>query len=264
MKLKKNQLIGLILIFISCDSNDIDNKELATSTIENTIDSSAINNIKIDLPSHDSGFIKTENINIPDKIKNGLSEKIESCESIDFNGDGLNDYICRAENGDKGVKNEYWFFSDFTFYKKRWVTSEGAYHRHFINLDEDPEPEYFEAELYCDGADYSLVDQNLKTKVDSLVLYFNPAIISDGKIYWGYPDDITDIITHKESNYYSLYCSLNHKVIREGNEEMDPIHQKQLPVIFFKGKHNDISMMDENIKELKFSKLNQIISTIYR
>lgn len=79
----------------------------------------------------------------------------------------------------------------------------------------------------------------------------------------GYPWDTKNIIARKNGTKIELFCSLNHKIIRDGNEENDPKYQKQMPVLFFTGHHTqDSGFMD--IKDEQWLSLSEIIKQTKR
>ncbi len=187
--------------------------------------------------------------------------KIKDIEEIDFDGDGIKDYICKSIPNDEGQQKEYWINSNFKIIKNKVLYNDGRLYRQFINLDEDKEPEVFEVEVFEDGADYVILDQDLKNGNDKIILYYNPVIIENNNYYWGYPWDVTSIMTKKENGKVKLLCSLDHQIIRDGNEEIAPKDQKQLPVIFFHGKHTQESNVDK-ISNIKWLTLKEIVKRI--
>ncbi|MGY0039202.1 hypothetical protein [Pedobacter sp. NJ-S-72] len=136
---------------------------------------------------------------------------------------------------------------------------DGFHYRWFINLDNDPEPEIYEAIGDEDGADYTFVDQNLKTGKDKTLLYVNPVIIENDKKYWGYPWDIKDFLARTDGKTVELFCSLKHSITRDGNETALPPGQKQMPVLFFKG-HPTQKGEQKGLKNEEWLSLTEIIS----
>jgi hypothetical protein len=206
----------------------------------------------------DIGFMKPKKVEVTDNIKRCAKEKIESVEEIDFTGDKIPDFICKAKLDKLGIGNEYWISSEYKIIKITKYYSDGFYYRWFINLDNDPEPEIYEAIGDEDGADYIITDQNLLIGKDTTLLYINPVIVENDKKYWGYPWDISNIRVMTSGKNIELFCSLNHKIVRDGNEENNTKFQKQMPVIFFTGHHTQESGQ-HNIKNEQWLTLKEII-----
>jgi len=236
---------------LNTDTIKQDNKIL-NSKIEDTV--TAFTNV---------GFMKPKKITVTDNLKNCLNEKIETAEEIDFTGDNILDFICKAKADKSGIGNEYWISSEYKIIKTTKYYSDGFYYRWFINLDNDPEPEIFEAIGDEDGADYIIIDQNLLTGKDTALLYINPVVIENDKKFWGYPWDISNIKVRTNGKTIELFCSLNHKIVRNGNEENNPKLQKQMPVIFFTGHHTQESQQ-HNIKNSQWLTLKEIIRQTQR
>ncbi|SHL32275.1 hypothetical protein [Flavobacterium chilense] len=208
-------------------------------------------------------FIKSKKIPVTDQLAKFIEEKIENVEAIDFTGDNIPDYICQAKVDSLGIGNEYWVSSDYKTIRKAKHYTDGFYYRWFINLDSDPEPEMFEAVGDEEGANYTITDLNLLTGKISTLLYINPVIIENQKKYWGYPWDIKNIKARTNGTVTELFCSLNHQIIRDGNEENDPKSQKQMPVLFFTGHHTQESG-HETIKKEQWLTLKEIIKQTKR
>ncbi|WP_157472345.1 hypothetical protein [Flavobacterium aquidurense] len=208
-------------------------------------------------------FIKTKKIPATNELRKCIKEEIESVESIDFTGDKIADYICKTAIDTLGIGNEYWISSEYKTIKKVKYYGDGFHYRWFINLDNDPEPEMFETNGDEDGADYTITDQNLTTGKDRTLLYINPVIIENNKKYWGYSWDVKNITARKNGTDIELFCSLNHQIIRDGNEEYDPEFQKIMPVLFFTGHHTQESG-NLNIKDEKWLTLQEIIKQTKR
>ncbi len=208
-------------------------------------------------------FNKAKGIPINTRFQNMIKETIDSVETIDFTGDNILDYLVRTEGDKNSVGFEYWVSSDYKIIKKAKYYLDSFHYRWFINLDDDPEPEIYDAVGEEDGADYTIQDQNLITGKDTILLYINPVIIEDGIKHWGYPWDISTIKARKNHHQVQLYCSLDHEIIREGSGEIDPKHQTQKPVIFFDGHHTQ-DFHPENVKNLQWLTLTEIIDKTKR
>lgn len=206
----------------------------------------------------DVGFTRPLKISTPIKLKEYLKDSIDYVEEIDFTGDKIPDFICKMKCDSAGVGDEYWVSSNFKKIKKLQYYSSGFHYRWFINLDNDPEPEIYEATGDEDGADYMFVNQNLKTGKDKTMLYINPVIIQNDKKYWGYPWDIKDFLVRTDGKTVELFCSLKHSISRDGNETILPPNQKQMPVIFFKG-HPTQKGEQKGLKNEEWLSLTEII-----
>jgi hypothetical protein len=211
----------------------------------------------------DLDFIKPKAVKPSGKLQQCVNGPIQSVSEVDFTGDGIPDFICKMKADTSGVGIEYWISSDYKRIKTTQHYSEGFCYRWFINLDADPEPEIFKATGDEDGADYTFEDQNLQTGLDTILLYINPVIIENNKKYWGYPWDITNLKASTNGKIVKLFCSLNHKIERSGNEETDPEKQKQMPVIFFKGHSTEKSEVDK-INQEQWLSLSELIEQTKR
>lgn len=242
--MKQNFILFVILtaILISCkDTLKPKTKSVNSDTIEQktTIAESEIaDSSKIFTPVY---LIKPEKTSITDKLRECIKEKIESVETIDFTGDKIPDYICKTTIDTLGIGNEYWISSEYKTIKKAKYYTDGFYYRWFINLDNDPEPETFEAVGDSDYSIFSINDPNLLTGKDTTLLYINPVIIENKQRYWGYAWDIHDIRVRKNGTDIELFCSLNHKIISYQDDETELKFQKQMPILFFTGHHTQES-----------------------
>jgi hypothetical protein len=264
--MKKNLILCSVLasLFISCkDTLKQETKSESSDTTKQKMKNTASEISDSSKTFTAVYFIKSRKTPITDKLSECIKEKIESVETIDFTGDKIPDYICKTTVDTTGIGNEYWISSEYKTIKKAKYYTDGFYYRWFINLDNDPEPEIFEVVGDEDGANYVIADQNLATGKDKTLLYINPVIIENQKKYWGYPWDIQNIIARKNGANTELFCSLNHKIIRDGNEETDPKLQKQMPVLFFTGHHTQESGNLESKNEQWLS-LKQIIQQTKR
>ncbi len=263
--MKQNFILFVVLttLLISCkDTPKQKNKSVNSDTIDQKT-----TNIESEIADSSTGlpavyFIKSEKILPTDELKKYLKEELDSVEKVDFTGDKIPDYICKTKIDSLGNGSEYWVSSEFKTIKKTKLAY-GFHYRWFINLDSDPEPEIFDGIGEEDGADYVIKDQNLSTGKDITLLYVNPVIIENGKKYWGYPWDIKNIKAQKNGDNIELFCSLNHQIIRDGNEETDPKSQKQMPVIFFTGHHTQ-EFRAESCKDEQWLTLKEIIKRTKR
>jgi hypothetical protein len=260
----KQKFLLLILTALLVSCKDSPKQETNSTKPENT-NQEAKNTVSKVADSSETAvyFIKSKKIAATNELRKYITEKIESVESVDFTGDKVPDYICKTTIDTLGIGNEYWISSEYKTIKKVKYYGDGFSYRWFINLDHDPEPEMFVANGDEDGADYIIMDQNLVSGKDSILLYINPVIIENQKKYWGYPWDIQNIIARKNGTNIELFCSLNHQITRDGNEESDPEFQKQMPVLFFTGHHTQKSGK-MSIKDEKWLSLQEIIKQTKR
>ncbi|MBT30569.1 MAG: hypothetical protein CMO01_12995 [Thalassobius sp.] len=185
------------------------------------------------------GFIATDTLLvIPPELTEMINGEIKSSFSIDFTGDGKVDYLVTAASEGKlnDEVKEYWITSSFELFREKKKFNADIEYYHFVNLDQDPEPEIFSAIGYEDGIDYGFFDLNIKLGTEELIFYFNPVIIENDKYYWGYPWDIGDLIIKKNSEGILIQSSVDHHIIRDGNITF-PSNQPHFPVIFFSGNH---------------------------
>lgn len=182
-------------------------------------------------------FVKPQKIKITDKLQRCISGKIKSAETVDFTGDKIPDFICKSiADTITGSGTEYWISSDYKIIKTKEYSIDWFSYRWFINLDEDPEPEIYETYTDEEFTDNRFIDQNLVTGKDSILLYINPVIIEDDKNYWGFAQDISNMMTRINGNRIELNCSLNHYRLNDhiAVDNIDAI-QSQVPVVFFMG-----------------------------
>ncbi len=269
MKISVKSSIIAILVYgsiLSCSQSGEKQEEMATVEADNSSKyiESEIPVAKRAVPTFiNVGFNKAKGITISPNLQNIIKETIDSVETIDFTGDQVLDYLVRTAGDKNSVGFEYWISSDYKIIKKNKYYLDAFHYRWFINLDDDPEAEIYDAVGEEDGADYTIIDQNLITGKDIILLYVNPAIIENGIKYWGYPWDISNIRARKNDHKVQLYCSLDHGIIRDGGWEIDPKHQTQMPVIFFDGHHTQ-DFHPEKVKNMQWLTLKEIIDKTKR
>lgn len=258
----------MILLFssciLSCTQTDKKQEEIAMAdTISRHMGSETTDSTQKIPIFKNVVFDKAKGIPISLKLKDVIKETIDSVETVDFNGDQELDYIIRTELDANGLGFEYWISSRYKILKKNKGFSDGFHYRWFINLDDDPEPEIYDALGDEEGAEYTIQDQNLLSGNDTVLLYINPVIIEDNIKYWGYPWDISTVKARKNRHAVQLYCSLNHEITREEGWEIDAKHQSQVPVIFFDGHHTQ-NFHPKNVKNMQWLTLNEIIDKTKR
>jgi len=196
------------------------------------------------------GFVEMDTIKNPLELKDVFSGLDFQTIYVDFDGDGLKDYICQPNYKTELIDphNEIWINSKFKkvkSFEKYWMDYDFFW---FVNIDSDPEPEIFSATGYSDGIDYCFIDQDLATGKNSILFYFNPMILNSDYKYWGYPWDIKDLLVKLVNGQLKVKCSLDHKIERDG-EITRPGSQSQFPVICFTGKstqpHSNIGQINK-------------------
>lgn len=213
--------------------------------------------------THGQGFVKMDTIENPTELNGTFAGLDFQTIHVDFNGDGLKDYICQPDYKTELIDphKEIWINSDFKKVKsieKYWMDYDFFW---FVNIDSDPEPEIFSATGYSDGIDYCFIDQDLKTGENSILFYFNPVILDSDKKYWGYPWDIKDLMIKIESGQVKIKCSLDHKIERDG-EISRPDSQSQFPVICFTGKSTQPNINIGQINGFEWLTINEVMDKI--
>ena len=201
----------------------------------------------------------------PNEITTKLSGEIASILQVDFTGDEIKDFLITMKSEDKHNNEylEYWLTSDFLTFKKKKKYNEGIQYFHFVNLDDDPEPEVYSAVGYEDGIDYALYDLDIKTGNEELVFYFNPVIVDDEQEYWGYPWDTNNIkALLQKTGEIKICVSIDHDIIRYGNITI-PENQTIFPVIFFTGQTTQPQSKQEGVRNRKWMTLEEIRKTVY-
>jgi hypothetical protein len=202
-------------------------------------------------------------VNTPPQISNSISEKILETYAIDFDGDDELDFLVyiKNETSDEPIAFELWYASSFKLVKRVPKYISDYDYKWFINLDDDPEPEIISAYGFTDGVDYSIYDQNLAKGSDILLFRFNPVLIDSSnkqkEYYWGYPWDVTNIITRVENEVIRIRSSVNHDIIRDAYINI-PKWQQTLPVIFFEGKTTQPDIEVEAIRKVRWLTLKEI------
>jgi hypothetical protein len=189
------------------------------------------------ITSSGQDFLKMDTLDhLPSELREVTAGRFMRALKVDFNGDGKQDFICemRPDKPGKATNVEYWITSELKVYKTKTKYGQDFDYFWFVNLDEDKEPEIFSANGYEDGIDYAIHDQDLETQKEILVAYINPVIIENDKLFWGYPWDISEIITKKDNETIFLKASLDHNIQRDG-EITIPDPTKKFPAVFFYG-----------------------------
>jgi len=215
--------------------------------------------LNISLLTFGQGFIEMDTISSNTELRKIVASEIEKTIMVDFTGDGQKDYICQTafKENQEPVIFEYWISSDFKIIikKQKWI-DEYSFYR-FVNIDSDPEPELFSASGFPEGIDYCFIDLDLNNGTEDTLFYFNPVIIENDEMYWGYPWDISDIIIRNEKNIIELKTSIDHKIERDG-EITIPQNQTIFPAIFFKGHSTQPRVQVGEIKKIEWMNTEEI------
>jgi hypothetical protein len=212
---------------------------------------------------HGQGFVEMDTIKNPTELKDVSSGRKFQTIHVDFDGDGLKEYICQTDpkTGMIDQHNEIWIDSDFKKVKSIEKDRDGYDFFRFVNIDSDSEPEIFSATGYPEGMDYCFIDQDLKSGKDVIMFYFNPVILDSENRYWGYPWDITDILLKLENGQVKVKCSLDHDIEMEG-EVTRPETQSQCPVICFSGKSTQPGVKVGRINGFEWLTMKEIMDRI--
>ena len=240
----KKSLVSIILIscfLISCKDNQLEKKEQVLKTTNGEIN-----------------FIEPKKIQSNKKLEEFLKSSFYSVEEIDFTGDKILDFICRAKPNSNRQGTEYWINSNFKIIRQNAYYLDGFTHRRFANLDKDIEPEIFETEGDEDWIGYTFYDLNLETGKKKVLLYFNPIINDNNKNYWVNPENKVNIRTRNNNSEIELFCSLKTPILNEEDEDL-PKNQKSIPVIYFEGQHNS-NIIKQNIDNNEWLSLDKIIN----
>jgi hypothetical protein len=207
-------------------------------------------------------------IPVPKRIKSLIRGKIAETSTIDFNGDGIADYLVFIRNNEpetaEVLGTQVWVTSDLRIVKREPRYNAGADFKWFVNLDSDPVPEIISAFGY-EGIRYSIYKQNFDNRKDTMLLQFNPVIeqvSAKGKYYWGYPWDVTDVQARPKAEYYELLCSFDHKVEGDFATIDIPRWQRWVPIIFFSGKTTQPEATVEEVGTKRFMNLEEISAKV--
>ncbi len=181
---------------------------------------------------------------------------ISSNESIDFTGDHKKDFIIKLKPDSLGLIKEYWVNTDFSIIKKVFYSSNIFHYRWFINLDSDPEPEIIEAIGDSSYANFMVVDQQLHKGIDSVLFYFKPIIIDNGKQFWNNHKNIKNIYARTNGSSVKILCATN----PSNNTILSDILaiQKKMPILFFTGKQT-LYQETYNIKNKEWLSIKDIL-----
>lgn len=209
------------------------------------------------------GFIPVDTLNfIPEELRTAIDEDIEIVFRIDFTGDDKEDYLVEVQDEEEYMYKEYWITSELEVLmtKKRYAL--GIQYMKFLNFDDDPELEIYSASGYEDGIDYALYDLDLNTGTEKLLFYFNPVIVEDDNHYWGYPWDILNMLVKNVDGKMKILSSTDHNIIRDGNITI-PGEQSIFPCIFFNGTSTQPDIRVDEIRNIKWSTIEELVKTVH-
>jgi hypothetical protein len=198
------------------------------------------------------------------QLSSMITDSVISVYEIDFDGDYKNDYLVTVTNGEltDPYAYELWINSKFEIVKRVPKYICDFDYTWFVNLDADRVPEIICAWGFSDGIDYSIIDQNLTTGKDSLLLRFHPILIDRSKsidiYYWGYPWEIRDMFVEWYQDTTILWCSFDHYIERDGEIDI-PEWQKFLPAIVFIGDSIDYEPINSEIDTTEWKTFQEIL-----
>jgi hypothetical protein len=167
-------------------------------------------------------------------------KKIFETRELDFNGDGINDYIFFVSPDNEYSKSykEIWMTRDYQVLK--FIDRPFNDHEYLwiVNIDEDSEPEILLATEDGGKTKYCFINQDLKNGNDSIQFYFSPIILKNKTECIGNPWSISELITLNRKGKIDLRCFIDQKVAETINNGL-PIWQKILPIICFQGQCGD-------------------------
>jgi hypothetical protein len=201
----------------------------------------------------------------PDKINNLFGSVVEKTQSVDFNGDNVEDYLVTLKNDEYDEKNndivswEVWMTSDYRILKKKPKYTASYDYIWFVNLDEDPEPEFITGWGFSDGMDYSIYDQDIAHNIDKLLFTFTPVVISKDKnkedFSLAFAGNIAEICANTEGK---LLCAVKHNYTSEDESDISE-NQNIVPLLFFFGKSSDANLEKNIVRSREWLTIRQII-----
>ncbi len=161
-------------------------------------------------------------VNYPSKIKDLFANKKIHVFSIDLDKNGKNDFIIHED----GAFKTCFAKSDLSIIGcEKLGIGDGFRYYWFVNMDGDPMLELISLEGDEDSSDYYIYRFDKKTWKMSKRIKIAPVIFSKSKrykgIYWGYPWDITALITSNSTGPARIFaCISDLKDIDEVNHEI--------------------------------------------
>jgi hypothetical protein len=206
-------------------------------------------------------------IDIPNQIVNIQNDSILKAFTIDFNGDNKLDYIITVQPSKdyESLYQEYWYTSDYRFYRKVNQFDGDFDLKYFVNLDNDSIPEIVRATGFSDGIDYFVTKQDTLKKNEEILFYFLPIIKKEMEnrmgYYWGYPKSLRSIFINTISKKKLLLCSINHIIVRDG-EIYYPENQRIFPILMFDGNPQSNYSYEAQIENSQWLTIDEIIKSI--
>lgn len=206
-------------------------------------------------------------IEMPNQIISIQRDSILKAFTIDFNGDNKLDYIITVQPSKdyESLYQEYWYTSDYRFYKKVNQFDGDFDFKFFVNLDNDSIPEIVRATGFSDGIDYYVTRQDTLLKSEKILFYFIPIIKKEVEnrigYYWGYPKSLRSIIINTISRKKLLLCSINHSIMRDG-EIYHPENQRIFPLLMFDGNPQSNYSYEAQIENSQWLTIDEIIKSI--
>lgn len=166
--------------------------------------------------------------NYPVKISDLFTNKKIHVYSIDLDSDGANDFIIHEDSAFKTCFAK----SDFSIIGcEKLGYGDGFRYYWFVNIDGDPILELISLAGDDDSSDYYIYKFDKKTWKMHKRIKIAPVIFSKSKqyrgIYWGYPWDITGLMTSNSDGRTRIFCCIS-----ELKEESEDYSGKILFVAF--------------------------------
>lgn len=186
------------------------------------------------------------------------NDSIIKTKTVDFTGDGRDDYICRCNN-----HYEIWIDADLKIVKTRDF-QEFLEKQCFVNIDNDPQPEIINRYSYPEGVDDVVYKQNFVTGKDSALFFSTVFVINDKKeLFWFPYTENTTIITKKVGNQNKVYCSLANQTWLFIEEAYFPEDQELLPILFFSSPTTEnLEQYHQPIDSLQWLSIDEIVKGI--
>ena len=203
-------------------------------------------------------FLYPAEVEPPKDLISKIQDSLVSVLSIDFTGDGNDDFICSTISNQ--IKKDLWITSDYHVVKEQ-LHYDAYFMFWFIQLDDDPELETYNAWGYPEGIDYYFVDYDYANKSEKSLCNINPVIIDSTQqqvCFWGYPWDISGIFMKDAM----ILTSIEHEISRDGAEIKHPSWQKTLPIVFFKGKSTQPAAEVNSFEYPRYRTIEQLVKAI--
>lgn len=188
-------------------------------------------------------LVEPKQIEPTDDLRAIAGRDIQRAVSVDFNGDGVEDYIVWAPYAGPEVpgktfsNTEYWITSEYRVARTRPLYVTPIYKRWLVNLDDDPEPEILVESGYEDGSDFLLYDQTDGLRGQELLLHVQPMLVSeemDGiRHAWGTTEYLGLTRVIREGDGYGFACSYVRDLDPVVEFEVSPLRPPQvvLPIL---------------------------------